>query len=61
MIYFTILYCFMVCTTVVCVAILYHVGMHDNAEITSAINSTNEMLDTALQLQPRAAGGAGKS
>ena len=36
-------------------------GMHDNAEITSAINQTNEMLDTALQLQPRAAGGAGKS
>ena len=36
-------------------------GMHDNAEITSAINQTTEMLDTALTLQPRATGGAGKS
>lgn len=36
-------------------------GMHDNAEITAAINSTNELLDTALTLQPRAAGVAGKS
>mmetsp|Transcript_28832 Transcript_28832/g.20860 ORF Transcript_28832/g.20860 Transcript_28832/m.20860 type:complete len:101 (+) Transcript_28832:8808-9110(+) len=25
-------------------------GMHDNAEITSAINNTNEMLGTALSL-----------
>ena len=36
-------------------------GMHDNAEITSAINSTTELLDTALMLQPRVAGGSGKS
>jgi len=36
-------------------------GMHDNAEITSAINSTSELLSTALILQPRAAGGAGKT
>ena len=36
-------------------------GMHDNAEITSAINSTNELLGTALTLQPRAAAVAGKT
>jgi dynein heavy chain len=36
-------------------------GLHDNANITCAINETNSLLDTALSLQPRAAGGAGKS
>lgn len=36
-------------------------GMHDNAEITSAINQTNELLATALILQPRATAAAGKS
>lgn len=36
-------------------------GMHDNAEITSAINTTAELLATALVLQPRAASAAGKS
>jgi len=36
-------------------------GMHDNAEITSAINNTNAMLGTALSLQPRSTGGDGKS
>lgn len=36
-------------------------GMHDNAEITSAINNTNAMLETALSLQPRSSGGDGKS
>jgi len=35
--------------------------MHDNAEITSAINNTNAMLSTALSLQPRKTGGDGKS
>jgi dynein heavy chain len=36
-------------------------GMHENAEITSAINSTNALLATALGLQPRAAAAAGKT
>lgn len=36
-------------------------GMHDNAEITSAINVTRSMLSTALTMQPRVTGGAGKS
>jgi dynein heavy chain len=36
-------------------------GMHDNAEITSAINQTNDLLDTALMLQPRATSSGGKS
>ena len=36
-------------------------GMHDNAEITSAINYTNELLGTALILQPRVSGAAGKT
>jgi dynein heavy chain len=36
-------------------------GLHDNAEITCAINNTNNLLTTALSLQPRATGGAGKS
>lgn len=35
--------------------------MHDNAEITSAINVTREMLSTALTMQPRVSGAAGKS
>jgi len=36
-------------------------GMHENAEITSNINETNKLLATALSLQPRVAGGSGKS
>jgi len=36
-------------------------GLHDNADITSAINETNLLLGTALSLMPRKAGGAGKS
>jgi dynein heavy chain len=36
-------------------------GLHDNAEITCAINNTDNILNTALSLQPRATGGAGKS
>ena len=36
-------------------------GLHDNADITSAINETNQLLGTALSLMPRKAGGAGKS
>jgi len=36
-------------------------GLHDNADITSAINDTNLLLGTALSLMPRQAGGAGKS
>lgn len=36
-------------------------GMHDNAEITSAINVTKSMLSTALTMQPRVSGSAGKS
>lgn len=36
-------------------------GLHDNAEITSAINFTNELLETCLSLQPRSTGEEGKS
>ena len=36
-------------------------GIHDNAEITSAIGSTNSLLSAVLQLQPRTTGGEGKS
>lgn len=36
-------------------------GMHDNAEITSAINVTRSMLSTALTMQPRVTGDTGKS
>lgn len=36
-------------------------GLHDNADITSAINDTNNLLGTALSLMPRKAGAAGKS
>jgi len=36
-------------------------GLHENADITSAINETNALLGTALSLMPRKAGGAGKS
>jgi len=36
-------------------------GMHNNAEITSAINVTRKMLATALTMQPRVTGGGGKS
>ena len=36
-------------------------GLHDNANISCAISETNLLLDTALSLQPRSAGGDGKS
>jgi dynein heavy chain len=36
-------------------------GMHGNADITSAINDTNELLGTVLSLMPRSAGAAGQS
>ena len=36
-------------------------GLHDNAEITCAVNETNTMFATVLSLQPRAASGGGKS
>jgi len=36
-------------------------GMHDNAEITSAINFTNELLTAALTQQPRTATAGGQS
>ena len=36
-------------------------GLHDNADITSAINDTTTLLGTALSLMPRKIGGAGKS
>lgn len=36
-------------------------GLHDNADITSAINDTNTLLGTALSLMPRKAGATGKS
>lgn len=36
-------------------------GMHDNAEITSAINVTRSMLATALTMQPRVTAAAGKT
>ena len=34
-------------------------GLHDNAEITSAINNTNSMLATALSLQETSGSGGG--
>lgn len=36
-------------------------GLHDNADITSAINSTDTILGTALSLQPRATSSSGKT
>lgn len=36
-------------------------GLHDNAEITSAINETHEILGNVLSLMPRVSSGAGKS
>ena len=36
-------------------------GLHDNADITSAINSTDTILATALSLQPRATSSSGKT
>ena len=36
-------------------------GLHENAEISSAINDTNQLLLTALSLQPRSAGSGGQS
>merc|ERR1719181_1183942 len=36
-------------------------GFHENAEITCATDTANKMLMSILTLQPRAAGGTGKS
>lgn len=36
-------------------------GLHANANITSGINDTNMLLDTVLNLQPRASGKEGES
>lgn len=36
-------------------------GLHDNAEITAAINLTNIMMETALSLQGTTSGGGGGS
>lgn len=36
-------------------------GLHDNADITSAINETNQLLGTALSLLPRTTGKQGQS
>ncbi|CAM9362495.1 unnamed protein product [Pylaiella littoralis] len=36
-------------------------GLHANANISCALSETNSLLDTALSLQPRSAGGGGKS
>ena len=36
-------------------------GLHDNADITSAIYDTNLLLGTALSLMPRKAAGSGKT
>lgn len=36
-------------------------GLHDNADITSAISATDSILGTALSLQPRATSSSGKS
>lgn len=36
-------------------------GLHDNADITSAINATDSILGTALSLQPRATSSSGKT
>ena len=36
-------------------------GLHDNANISCAISETNSLLQTALSLQPRSAGGEGKT
>ena len=36
-------------------------GLHDNADITSAINATDTILSAALSLQPRATSSGGKT
>ena len=36
-------------------------GLHENADITSAINETNRLLGNVLSLMPRVSGGSGKS
>jgi len=36
-------------------------GLHENADITTAIADTNSLLGSALELQPRTVGGAGQS
>jgi dynein heavy chain len=36
-------------------------GLHDNADITTAITETQGLLDTTLSLQPRTSGGGGVS
>lgn len=36
-------------------------GLHVNANMSCALSETNSLLDSALSLQPRSAGGGGKS
>lgn len=36
-------------------------GLHANANMSCALSETSSLLDTALSLQPRSAGGGGKS
>jgi dynein heavy chain len=36
-------------------------GMHENAEITSGMNISNELMETVLGLSPKAGGGGGQS
>lgn len=36
-------------------------GLHANANMSCALSETNSLLDSALSLQPRSAGGGGKS
>lgn len=36
-------------------------GLHNNADITSAINETNKLLGTALSMLPRTSSSEGKS
>ena len=41
--------------------LLKFLELHDNADITSAINETNILLSNVLSLMPRVTSGAGKS
>jgi len=36
-------------------------GLHENAEITTAMNETSKLLEDILSMQPRASAGKGKS
>lgn len=36
-------------------------GLHDNAEITNSQNTTRELLETILSVQPRSSSSGGKS